>query len=67
MTKAEEKLYKAAEEAETETTRLLDLVHGLFYDPEGGTEEDARTMDKVIGLLREAEVIARELDRKLHG
>ena len=67
MTKVEEKLYKAAEKAEAETSRLLKQVHGLFYDPEGGTEDDAMKMEEVIRLVREAESITKKIGRKLHG
>ena len=67
MTKAEQQLYGKSEKAETISIQLQETIHEIFYDPEGGTDEDVIAMVEILGLLKQASKIAAKVEKRLHG
>ena len=67
MTKTEQKLYEKSEKAETLSIRLQETIHEIFYDPEGGTDEDVIAMVEILGLLKQASKITAKVEKRLHG
>ena len=67
MTRTEQRLYGKSEKAETLSIELQETIHGIFYDPEGASEEDVTAMAEILGLLKEASKIAAGVEKRLHG
>ena len=67
MTKTELKLYEKSEKAGFISSQLYETIHEIFYDPEGGTDEDIVAMVEILGLVKQAYKIATKVEKRLHG
>ena len=54
MTMIEERVYTHADNALSRTAELMRILQDIRYDPVGGKEEDAESLQKVYDILGQA-------------
>jgi hypothetical protein len=67
MNKTENKLYEKSEKAESLSIDLQEILHEIFYDPDGASEKDIEDMLEILGILKQATKLATRIEKRLHG
>jgi len=67
MNKTENKLYEKSEKAESLSIDLQEILHEIFYDPDGASAKDIEDMLEILGILKQATRLATRIEKRLHG